>query len=250
MRCLRLFLIFNFSFLIATCGLDVEDPTPPSPPVWVQKSLPEEWPEAGIDANETGGIFFEWHANIDDNIQTYLIFRSIEYLVADSSSEFELLAEIKASLAIQFNYVDRDVSTSNRYHYRLKAKNDAGATSEFSDVASYTLLWRIQLEMMSPTRMDETLPSDRKLAWHNYYTNYVEEYCLTLLRDDGELIFRIMLQPEDYFSGDEFYIIPEDYALEMGRLYSWRVEVNADYIEGFENAGSESPWANFRYIAE
>jgi hypothetical protein len=29
------------------CGFDVEDPTPPSPPMWVEKSLLEEWPERG-----------------------------------------------------------------------------------------------------------------------------------------------------------------------------------------------------------
>ena len=55
----RVHLTFSLSLLTIQCGLNIEDSTPPSPPVWVQKSLPEEWPEPGIDAHESGGIFLE-----------------------------------------------------------------------------------------------------------------------------------------------------------------------------------------------
>jgi hypothetical protein len=87
---LQLILFFQISFLFFQCGLDVEDPTPPPPPIWVQKSLPKEWPERGIDAHESGGISLEWESNFSEEIVAYNIYRATWYELNDSLGEYEL----------------------------------------------------------------------------------------------------------------------------------------------------------------
>ena len=89
-RLLLSLIFFNF----ISCGLDIEDPTPPSTPVWVQKSLPEIWPERGIDAHESGGIFLEWEPNPEDDIEAYSIFRAERFEEDDSLGKYELLTVI------------------------------------------------------------------------------------------------------------------------------------------------------------
>ena len=98
-------LTFNFAFLISACGLDVEDPTPPSPPVWVQKSLPEEWPEQGIDAHESDGIYLEWEPNPDEDITAYRIHRATLYAINDSLGDYGLLTTLELESTPRLEYI-------------------------------------------------------------------------------------------------------------------------------------------------
>ena len=137
---LSIFFTFNFSLLIFHCGLDIEDPTPPSPPIWVQKSLPEEWPERGIDAHELGGIFIEWQQNAEHNVSAYLIYRSEYFLMNDSLGDFNLLYRLETGNENSLEYLDSDVLLRRTYCYRLRAEDSAQNLSGYSDSIYYELL--------------------------------------------------------------------------------------------------------------
>ena len=111
-------LTINLSLLTIQCGLDIEDPTPPSSPVWVQKSLPEEWPERGIDAHESGGIYLEWEPNPEENIASYWLFIARYFPENDSLGEYETLwSNIPES---QINFLHSEAAARITYYYKLK----------------------------------------------------------------------------------------------------------------------------------
>ncbi|MBT3750859.1 MAG: hypothetical protein HOG34_17910, partial [Bacteroidetes bacterium] len=62
------------------------------------------------------------------------------------------------------------------------------------------------------------------------------------------LILRRVLQPATYLDEGESWQIPDDIILVSGMLYKWRIDTCANYVNGIENAGSESLWATFRFI--
>jgi hypothetical protein len=243
--------IIHFSFFnLQSCGLDIEDPTPPSPPVWVQKSLPEEWPERGIDAHESDGIFLEWESNLVENVVAFSIYRAIRYEGIDSVSDFELVKRIQATSEIERQFVDRKVAlTRVPYIYKVRAENESGNLSEFSDSKSYRLLPLIYSDTMIPNGVNDTLQADRTLSWLCSYYIELEDYCLTLLTEREELVCRAIIAPGSYVGGRESWAIPPEVELEPGKVYQWRIDAGARYIEGYETAGSESPWATFIYGA-
>ena len=93
--------------------MDIEDPTPPSPPVWVEKSLAEEWPERGIDAHESGGIFLEWSTEANEDINAIAIFRCEISQTSNIFSEYSLVAKINKESGQVSKYID------NLWHYHL-----------------------------------------------------------------------------------------------------------------------------------
>ena len=245
------FIIFNFSLLIFhSCGLDVEDPTPPSPPQWVQKSLPEEWPERGIDAHESGGIFLEWVSNpVNENIASYHIYRAQYFEIQDSVGSFVSIARLDAGELPKMEYIDVNPTRSIMMKYIISAENSSGICSEFSDIISYTLLEPIDFGMMWPNRRSQPLAISRILGWRNFYLNEVEIYILTLMYEDNRLVSRVVLQPENYFSGEENWQIPDSIHLEPEFVYKWRIDVGSKIIHNQETAGSESFWAAFLYVS-
>ena len=141
---------FHFSLLISNCGLDIEDPTPPSAPHWVQKSLPEEWPELGIDAHESGGINLEWESNpVDEDVAKYYIYRATYFDINDSLSPYDLLMSINVESNRLCKYTDQWVSIGIRYFYKLRAENQSESISTFSDSITYLSLPIIEYETVS-----------------------------------------------------------------------------------------------------
>jgi hypothetical protein len=250
MRWLGLLLTFNLSFLISACGLDVEDPTPPSPPIWVQKSLPEEWPERGIDAHESGGIYLEWEPSSEINIVAYHIFRAELFDENDSLGDYELIHRIEVASRIGSNYLDSDAEVRTKYFYKLKAEDLSENLGEFSISLSYSLLPSLLLSRMIPNSLSVALDDARRLIWQYDYFLEMENYCLTILTNDNVLIFRELLSPGNYVANAETFIIPEKVFLESNQIYQWRVDTGAQYEEGLELSGSESPWARFLYLNE
>lgn len=247
---LRLIFIFNFSLLIINCGLDVEDPAYPSPPVWVQKSLPEEWPERGIDAHESGGIFLEWLPNPSaENVKSYLVFRSEYFEVQDSMGDYELLLDVETEAENIGGYIDRATSTNSRYSYFLVAQDDAENQSTSSDTLSYIRFSAIGSERMLPNGMSTPLETNRKLQWRYYYIVVMENYTVTILNIENELMLRRELTPANFTDGTESFTIPDTLVLLSGNVYKWRVDMGAQYVSGRETAGSESAWATFLYVA-
>ncbi len=240
-----LLLTFNFAFLISACGLDVEDPTPPSPPVWVQKSLPEEWPERGIDAHESGGIYLEWEPNPD--INTYIIFRSHYYEVSDSLGEYEELIRIENDFTTPMKYLDSEVTIGTDYYYKIKSMDISKNLSAYSDSLGYSLSPALSINTMSPNGASATLNINRSLSWNYSISLELENYCLTLLSQDNNLILRVVLSPTNYVDGPESFQIPDSIRLEPLQAYKWRIDTGAKYSNEIETAGSESQWATFLY---
>ena len=246
-----LLLTINFSLLIFnSCGLDIEDSTPPSAPVWVQKSLPEDWPERGIDAHESGGIFLEWEPNpIEENVNSYLLHRAEYFEVEDSLGDFELLSTLLLESSSASEYIDRSTTVNTRYHYVLIAEDGSENQSTPSDTLGYMRLGAMSSASMLPNGLSVPLDSDRKMQWIYSYNVAMENYTLTILSADNGLILRREITPGNYIGGREYFTVPDTIVLTSGSVYKWRVDMGGRYEEGRETAGSESPWATFLYIA-
>jgi hypothetical protein len=240
-------LILQFPFLISLCGLDIEDPTPPSPPQWVQKSSAEEWPERGIDAHESGGIFLEWEPNAEENISAYLIYAAQYYNMNDSLGDYELLKRVETEALVELNFLHSEALQGLNYYYKLKAEDSSGNQSKFSSPIAYTLLPPIPDLWMSPNGNSNILNSARQLFWTYEYHVEMENYCLTILAQNNDFILRIIINPTNYVSGAETWYIPQSVILVPNQIYKWRIDTGANYIDNLETAGSESGWATFRY---
>ena len=241
-------LIFYFLFSIfylAGCGLDVEDPTPPSPPVWVQKSLPEDWPERGIDSHESESIYLEWEANSDEDITGYNIYRAEWFDTLDSLGDYDLLAHLKTKSIESHFYIDQSAKIRTRYYFKLKAFDSSNNLSDYSDSLTYMLLFSVLLERMTPNGITAVLGGDRILSWGSSYHSMLEDYVLTIVSTSNELIIRREIQPRDYAGGDELWQIPTYIELVDKNVYKWRVDKGANYVDGCELTGSESNWAFF-----
>jgi hypothetical protein len=253
-RSLILGLLFTYNsyfFLtLNSCGLDVEDPTPPSPPVWIQKSLPEEWPERGIDAHESGGIYLEWEPNPEEDILAYLIYRAEGDDMNDSIGPFELITRLELESMGACEYIDSHAPIGITLHYKLRAKDESENISSYSNSAQYYLLAQPGLQFMFPNSQSHQLYTTRQLIWRYQYSIEMEDYCITILSELGELVLRQILVPSDYTSWNESWYIPMEIMFESGALYRWRIDTGAHYLDGYEMAGSESPWATFFYFSE
>jgi hypothetical protein len=243
-RFFPLVFIFNFH----ACGLDIEDPTPPSPPQWVQKSLLGEWPERGIDAHESGGIYLEWKSELEEDIVAYNIYRAIWSELSDSLGDYMLVGRIETANSLDQTYIDGELANRIRYCYKLNSESNSGDISVFSDSMSYSLFPQLRSEMMTPNGQTSPLPPSRQLTWNNFYLNETQDYCLTIINMNNDVITRVVLQPRNYLSGNEFWQIPLDIEFEPGEIYKWRIDMAANYVNGRETSGSESSWATFLYI--
>ena len=143
---LTLIMIVSFN----CCGLDVENPTPLSKPHWVIKSLPEEWPERGIDAHESGGIILEWEPDDIQDIVAYNIYRAEYFDTNDSLGDYELIYRKMTEFSSGLEYIDRPNKVSTKFYYRIQAENIDGDLSSNSDAISYTLLPSVVSDTMFP----------------------------------------------------------------------------------------------------
>jgi hypothetical protein len=243
-RIIPLVILFYFQ----SCGLDIEDPTPPSPPQWVQKSVPDEWPERGIDAHESGGIFLEWESNLEDDIGAYYIYRATWYELNDSLGDFDLLTILQIKTLSQLYYIDRSAVSPIRYYYKIKAENASNDISEYSDSTTYRLLPSIDTQLMVPNGVTERLNEERYLIWYYLIGMNIENYQLTITDMENNQVSRVALFPSDYSGNKEQWQIPSEVILDSGKLYNWRIDICADYVDEFETSGSESGWARFLFF--
>ena len=245
-------LIFIFSiFYLAACGLDIEDSTPPSAPVWVEKSFPEEWPERGIDAHESEGIFLEWEPNpIEENVTSYLLYRAEFFEAEDNLGDFDQINRLGTGENSEWSFLDSDVQVYTQYFYTLKAEDASSNVSDFSDTLDYTLLPRISLATMLPNGLSDTLGFDRVLRWTYFSWVEMEDYSLTIVDSWNDLIFRERFTPGNYVSGTESRIIPDSILFKGGQTYRWRIDTGAQYSDQLEQSGSESLLATFLYAGE
>jgi hypothetical protein len=237
--------------LIHSCGVDIEDPIPPSQPSWFEKSLPEEWPERGIDAIESGHIYIEWVPNQQNEIiEKYQIFRA-EYSELDEVfGEYELLHEIDAHHSLKTEYIDLTTIHNIFYSYKLIAVNDVGDKSKASVSVIYKRLRSLSIEYMLPNSMNVSLGSNRQLKWRNVNYDMMERYTLSITSRANMLLFRQEIGVGNYTGNTEYFYIPDSVVFSPGEIYKWRVDMSALYIDSRETAGSESLWAYFLFQPE
>jgi hypothetical protein len=240
--------ILQSSILMFQCGVDVENPTPPSAPVWVEKSLPEEWPEHGIDAYVSARIFLEWEENIEKDITVYHIYRAEWINEQDKLGEYHSLVQIEMDLINETSFIDQTAQTRVKYYYKIVAEDISGIESKDSDHVFYTLLPSIGLSLMSPNGLLAELNSDRELTWRYDYGIEMENYIITIISQGNEFVLRSIVQPGNYVGVMETWQIPSEIVLLNGQTYFWRVDIGAGYQNSFETMGSESQWAKFLYI--
>jgi hypothetical protein len=244
-------IVFVTTFCLYACGLDVEDSSPPSSPKWVHKSIPAAWPEHGVDAHESQGIHLEWEPNSpDEEIIEYLIYRSTYFDVSDSIGDFEFLAIRITASDPSSEYIDQSAVTGAKYHFKIKARDSGGNTSEFSAELFYTLLPQITSAAMWPNGLKSPLPVDRGLSWVYQYSVAMEDYCITILDIEDTFVWRSMFSPSNYTGNNQSWTIPVEVILNTDRIYKWRVDMGAQYVDGMETAGSESAWATFLYTSQ
>jgi hypothetical protein len=247
---IAILVVLTMPVLISQCGLDIEDPTPPSPPVWVQKSLPEEWPEHGIDAHETGGIYIEWGVNVEEKIEAYKIYRAEYYSLYDSLGEYDLLLRLETGSLNQLIYIDLSARVRIKYCYKLKAVDTAENESEYSDSLCYILLPQQLINAMLPNGNMDHLNSERQLRWIYDPLIEMENYCITILSSNNDFVLRQLFMPQDYTADWSFWNIPDSVPLINEQVYKWRIDTGANYLNGIETSGGESPWATFLYSNE
>ena len=145
-------------------------------------------------------------------------------------------------------YIDTHSAIRAKYYYRLQAVDRADNLSAFSDSLMYSLLPQLYLGEMTPNGTSDELNPDRYLTWRYIHSIEMEDYCLTILGQNDEYIIRTVFSPTSYTYDDEVWYIPESVDLEVDQVYKWRIDTCANYVNGIENAGSESLWATFRFI--
>jgi len=245
---LRLLFILNFSLIIITCGLDVEDPSPPSPPIWVQKSLPQEWPERGIDAHESGGIYLEWVPNSENDIMAYHLYRAMHLNLNDSTSDFEKIQILDVDDGFTCKYVDVQLERRKSYIYKLKSENGSGALSESSQSVTYTLLPAPNSNDMVPNGLAIELHQNAPLSWICVIGVEVEDYIITILTENDDLVIRLQIIPGNYTGSREYWRAPPELPLIVNQVYKWRIDYGAHYVNGLDLSGSESAWARFLFV--
>lgn len=243
------YIVLIIAYLILLgCGYDVEDSTSPDPPQWVPKSLPEEWPEQGIDAYEGGGVVVEWYANDkDQNVKEYKLYRSRHSDFSGSSNQFEMIASQLDIGSDVYQIIDQNIEFGEIYEYKLRCVDISDYSSEFSNSIMYLPYIPTNPATMTPNGHNQTLASDRSLQWKYSYNTPMEDYTLTILDEFDQFIFRRQFLPGNYTGEIEEFVIPDSVYFVMGRTYKWRVDLSGSYQDGRERAGSESPWAIFLY---
>jgi hypothetical protein len=227
-----------------SCGESLEDPVSPARPLWVEKSLPEEWPEFGIDASEGGAIHLEWQASEDMDLRGYHIYRARYHHEIDSLGDMEEIAFISDDLNTD-SFTDQSAAGLVRYRYTLTAEDVSGNQSDPADTISYRVLQHVIAETMQPNGVQGVLNTERELSWVYRYYEEMQDYVITVLTQEGELVVRKRFEPGNYIGYIEEWSIPVEFQLEVGQVYKWRIDTNAAYIDHSETQGSESAWAHF-----
>lgn len=251
--------VFLSMILVLTyCGKEIEDPFPPSKPEWIPKSVVDDWPEQGIDAEPGNMIYLEWYPNPETDIDGYVLYRMA---ASDTLEKFEdiIYLSVNDPFRPSTSYLDEDVLVSTqieRYYYYLRAKDTGGNLSPPSDTLTYALLRAIEATTMLPQSLTDTVEAPVELSWSYNYHVAMEDYVLTILETTTqELVTRAWFQPTQYIGGTESWtfqpfwrVVDGDSVwvdLKSGHSYQWRIDMQADYDGDVEATGSESAWRYF-----
>ena len=190
----------------------------------------------------------EWAINpTSENIAKYEIFRAQYYDLLDSVGDFRYLTSIPNSTTVNAEHIDATVLPGTIFYYRLRAIDASDNQSSYSDSVGYSNFLPVRLETMQPNGSNKLLGEDRQLSWVYDYHLHLERYCITILDIDNNLIIREISNPSNYVGGAQIWSIPDEVIFDNNEKYKWRVDLEANIINGYEAAGAESAWATFKY---
>ena len=133
-------------FLFFACSSPIEDPDPPTQPVWVNKSSPDAIIEYGIDSDHSFGerIVLMWHQNFDKDLSSYNIFRGELFTNSNNISSiiYEKITTIDPTqnFGLDTLYYDENINKYTTYYYYLIVEDLANNKSVPSDTISYKLI--------------------------------------------------------------------------------------------------------------
>lgn len=256
-------LILSTIFILA-CPDPVEDPDPPAPPIWVEKSQPESWIERGIDAESRNRIILMWYPNNEADLAGYKIYRADTKIENGFKERFRI--ELIQNVGADTIFYDDGVSKYVDYYYFIKAFDNAGNESDNSDTLTYQLLNSPRLVFP----VDEKVSGRFTFQWMDLASNYTysTEYVIRMeYYKDGKYtpywICRFMNLWYEYADGSP---IPFDFFPANGNniplnvlvvegskeypqsgSYRWKVKAisEVDNATNLDEASGESDWGFF-----
>ncbi len=249
-------ILFLVIVLFFVCCEDIEDPNAPVSPVMVPKTLPWEYEERGIDADDkVTGIFMEWYRNPEPELEGYIVYRAV-----DTSKTRELLfVRVDTVFAYPQNptlsdteYVDTDIEFGTMYYYYIRALDISENKSLSSDTVRYTLTPRPSDCTPDMSKRSEAKP---EFSWKysndfqygiNYYYIRVENL------STREPVWFYGVPRLDYTGqGQTVKYDIDGHATEKSlsseHTYRWKIDaIGRQDFEGYDIEGSESRWITFQ----
>jgi hypothetical protein len=138
---LKKIIFITILFYSYGCDVPTDELDAPAKPIWIEKSESDNKIELGIDSDNTttSGIVLMWHANSENDLAGYNIYRGQES--NGTTIQFENLAEINIFQKFEYDTLYFDITASNNvtYFFYIEAEDLAGNKSRPSDTISYTL---------------------------------------------------------------------------------------------------------------
>lgn len=237
---------FQFSCIFIQCGESIEDPDPPSRPIWIEKSAPLSIIETGIRPYAEGdGILLEWHPNLENDLAGYKLYRAGD----DIKNKFEKIADINAFTVggADTFYIDDLINFNTDYFYFLKAYDQAGNLSVPSDTLRYRLIPKVE-----PTSPYGTISSPQPaFEWYDFSSETFQYVIRIEVFLSREVIWISQFRRPNYtdflqkiaYNCDGTATIS---SLNSGTTYQWCIKA-ISLIDNYnlDLGGSLSNWAYF-----
>ncbi|MCD6233919.1 MAG: hypothetical protein J7K63_02615 [Candidatus Marinimicrobia bacterium] len=254
-KLLKILLLGFLLFSVFGCE-DVEDPNPPQRPFMVPKSLPWEYEESGIDADDkVAGIYLEWYRNPDPELEGYIIYRApdtsetgeLDYVAVDTVYTYSFNPALSDT-----EYVDTDIEFGTLYYYYIRALDVSENKSDPSDTVRYNLT-------PSPgncePNLSEKAPVKPEFSWKfpNDFQYSINYYYIRLENiTTRQTVWFYGIPRFDYTGHGQSVTFNTDGkaaepVLSPNYTYRWKVDaIGRQDPAGFEIEGSESPWITFQ----
>lgn len=252
----------TIGLLLMSCFLfwagceDVEDPNPPDRPWLVPKSLPWEYEEQGIDADDkVAGIRLEWYRNPDPELEGYIVCRALDTSETDELKFYAVDTVFAYSLNPTLSdteYVDTDITFGTQYYYFIRALDISENKSAPSDTVCYILApspgdCRPNLAEKASVKPEFSwkFSNDFQYSINYYYIRLENITTRQIVWFYGVPRFDYTGQGQSVnYNADNKAAEP---ALSPDYTYRWKVDaVGRQDPAGFEIEGSESPWITFQ----
>jgi len=244
-----IFFLLVIFVLFSTCGKNLEDPDPPSRPQWVEKSLPYDTTESGIDADPNGDVIvLEWLTGTEEDLDFYRIYRAS----GSTESDFDLLDEMSADpvAGSENEYIDENVELDRIYFYFLRAVDQAGNLSPRSDTIEYKITQKVNI--LSPSGTISTVKPT--FQWADPVSSSSEYVIRVEKISPNRVIWLAGVTRQTYSVGETqslvygagtiFHLAQSE--LSRGVNYRWRLDAVTSFNrDNTEIAGSESNWGYF-----